>query len=580
MKTKLLEYFKKNNGGKSIKDRSLVDELNTVIELDIPIKQKAALILLGLTEPPKCDCGSKLDFIGPAKSYYTTPFGGWRQFCSKACMHNSQDIVNKRRATNIEKYGFQSFAQTNEFKELASQPWSDSKKDKYNEAYKKTVNEKYGVDHFSKTNEYIQKRNETSIERFGVQNVFQSEAHKQKIKETSIANNGYYGYFSSETGRNMCINNNPMHNPKILEKARITRLKRIFKHIDPEFVDILINKDQDKFKTYIRTIAECCNKNRYAIAARIGISYPALNRYLRVYDMRDEYNLVNQNTSAQELEILNFVKEYCLDAFGADRTILDGKEIDIVIPSRNIGIEVNGIWAHSEHAGNKYPEYHLEKTELAESKGIQLLHIFESEWDDPVKQEIWKSIILNKLGLTTDRIYARKCEIMQINAAEARRFLNNNHLAGFRPAFKHLGLYYNGKLVSVMSFGKSLYQKEETWEVVRFASLINTVVVGALSKLIKHSNIDNLICYADRRFSSMLSTSYSNLFNNITTTPSNWFGFRHGERVLSHRLSYTKEKVMKLLGAEYDQTISVFDNMVKNNYDRIWDSGNIKYSNR
>lgn len=573
LKDKLSKYAADNPNCKSIKDSVLKEELGN------PVKQNAALILLDLTEPPKCHCGGDLEFIGPAKAYYTTQFGGWRQYCSTKCMQSDPNIVNKRRNTNLKRYGVTSFAQTDQFKEEASKPWTDEKKAKYKESYTKTAIEKYGVEHFSKTDEYLIKRTQTNQERYGVDNVGQSEEKKAKIKETSIANNGYHGFFSSEAGLDFCRNNNPMQNPEIRERAVITRLKRDYAHVDLEFVDILINKDLNRFQKYIRNVAEQCNKNRYAIARKIGISYSCLNNYFRHYGMRDEFNLVNQNTSAQELDILAFVKEHCPDAFGSDRTILEGKEIDILIPSKNLGIEVNGIWAHSEYEGKKYPTFHLEKTELAESKGIQLLHILESEWADEVKQEIWKSIILNKLGMTIDRIYARKCELKEITATESRQFLNKNHLAGFRPASKHLGLFHNDQLVSVMSFGKSLYQKKETWEVVRFASLINTIVVGALSKLVKHSGIDNLICYADRRFSSPLTGAYSTVFNNFETTTPNWFGFRHGERVLSHRLSYTREKVMGMLGESYNPELSVFDNMIVNKYDRIWDSGNIKYSN-
>ena len=44
-----------------------------------------------------------------------------------------------------------------------------------------------------------------------------------------------------------------------------------------------------------------------------------------------------------------------------DRTILGGKEIDILIPSYSLGIEYDGLYFHSEKDG-KGPEYHYNKT--------------------------------------------------------------------------------------------------------------------------------------------------------------------------------------------------------------------------
>ena len=70
--------------------------------------------------------------------------------------------------------------------------------------------------------------------------------------------------------------------------------------------------------------------------------------------------------------------------------------MDIYIPSKNIAIEYYGIYWHSELYVDK--DYHLNKTELCNDKGVKLIHIFEDEWVN--KQDIVKSRLKNLFGLT------------------------------------------------------------------------------------------------------------------------------------------------------------------------------------
>ncbi|MCD8208271.1 MAG: hypothetical protein LUD72_10075 [Bacteroidales bacterium] len=76
-----------------------------------------------------------------------------------------------------------------------------------------------------------------------------------------------------------------------------------------------------------------------------------------------------QRLSYAEDELYAFIKNLCPDAIRNDRAILDGQEIDILVPSLNIGIEYNGLIWHSEAFG-KGREYHLNKTALCEQKGV------------------------------------------------------------------------------------------------------------------------------------------------------------------------------------------------------------------
>src|SRR5690606_14629085 len=109
-----------------------------------------------------------------------------------------------------------------------------------------------------------------------------------------------------------------------------------------------------------------------------------------------------------------FCKQYEKNILVNDRKILNGLELDIVIPEKKIAIEYNGLFHHiwrpneSSFSARKDKNYHLFKTEECERQGYQLIHIFSDDWKN--NNELIKSMILNKLGLTPKRIYARNCE--------------------------------------------------------------------------------------------------------------------------------------------------------------------------
>lgn len=109
--------------------------------------------------------------------------------------------------------------------------------------------------------------------------------------------------------------------------------------------------------------------------------------------------------------------------------------------------------------------------------GIQLYQIFDIEYNDVVKKDIWLSMIRNKLGLSR-RIYARKCEIKLPSKLEAKKFINENHMQGGDvPSNLVFGLYYDDELVSLMSFGKSRFNKSYDYELLRFCNRKNISVI-------------------------------------------------------------------------------------------------------
>jgi hypothetical protein len=282
------------------------------------------------------------------------------------------------------------------------------------------------------------------------------------------------------------------------------------------------------------------------------------------------------NLSIGENEVRDFIEGL---GFKTEKINIDKKEIDIYINEKKIGIEYNGLYWHSSAFKNR--KYHQNKTELCENNNIQLLQVFEDEWI--YKKEIVKSIIRAKLGLSENHIYARKCEIMKIETKVCGKFLNENHLQGSVGSNIKYGLYYNGELVSVMTFGKkraSMGVKTRIvgeFEMIRFANKLNTTVVGGASKLLKHfiktNNPASILTFADRRYSN--GGLYKKLgFTHINNSNPSYYYFKQHGLKREFRFKYRKDILVK---DGFDPSKTEFQIMEERNYYRIYDCGCMKF---
>lgn len=287
--------------------------------------------------------------------------------------------------------------------------------------------------------------------------------------------------------------------------------------------------------------------------------------------------------SNEEQEVADYVQSlYNGEIKRSVRHIVGSKkQIDILLLDKNIAIEYNGIKWHSEHESGKDELYHISKTNMCESQNIQLLHINSDEWKDKNKQEIWKSIISSKL-CKTNKIYARKCTIKEVGTHEAQNFINDNHLQGYAGAKYKLGLYYHNELVLVMTFSKARYSNMDMWELIRLASLKYTTVVGGMSKLLNYFNKiynkENLsiLSYADRRYSIGKSYKSVGFIQTGVTPPGYSYFYKTSYHIMFSREKFMKHKLKHILPL-FDDSLTEWENMKNNGYDRIWNCGNLTF---
>ena len=246
---------------------------------------------------------------------------------------------------------------------------------------------------------------------------------------------------------------------------------------------------------------------------------------------------------------------------------------------------MNGNYWHSEKYKGK--KYHLDKTILSESKGIRLIQIMDDEWMN--KKDIVKSKICHILNINRNltKIYARKCFIKEITAKEKKDFLNKNHIQGSDSSCINLGLFTkdNNTLISVMTFckpRKSLGQNSNKYdyELSRFASDINYVVVGGFSKLFSFfkNNYDwkKIITYADRRWSQGNVYLKNGWIHTHDSKPNYWYVDKN-LKTRHHRYNFRKQVLKDKFPNIFDSNLTEFEIMDKTKYFRVWDCGNMVF---
>lgn len=317
--------------------------------------------------------------------------------------------------------------------------------------------------------------------------------------------------------------------------------------------------DKDKF-------TEMYNEHGFdGLIALIGCHYTFM------YRITLEYGLRVKSRSMAEAELSEYISSLGVTCTLNDRTVIAPKELDVYVASHQLAIEYDGIFWHS--SGSKATDLiksdHVNKTNECERSGVHLLHIFENEWRDPIKQDIWKSVISHKLG-KSKRVYARKCELRDIDNKTANDFCEAHHLQGGVGASFSKGLFLDGELIQVAMFGTPRFNRTAKLELLRLCSKKFICVVGGASKLLKGMS---LISYANRRWS--FGNVYETMgMERVAVTKPGYFYIVDG--VLKHRSGYMKH----MLGAKlekFDSDLSESENCYANGLRRIWDCGNILY---
>lgn len=464
----------------------------------------------------------------------------------------------KIKSTNRKKWGVDYFSQT----------------DEYTEKFKSTMNDRYGVDYAQQSDDIKKKTKKTNLEKFGFENPFMDyEMINHKFKEKwGVEHPSKSKEIKEKIEKTKEKNNTSLSSPKIREKIKETNKLRYGSN-SPMQSDILRDNIISNDVNYIRYLNENISEFRCDLGKN-HIFYITSSGYHN----RKRSNLpictvcnpiaIGDSQSIKEKEVYNFIKSNYKGKI--IKSYRDGLESDIYLSDLKIGFEFNGLYWHSEEWKDKW--YHLNKTKHFNKKDIKIIHIWEDDWT--FKTNIVKSQIKNKIGITENKIFARKCEVKEIKDSKiATKFLNENHIQGRVNSKLKIGLYYKDELVSLMTFDNYEGRKKMpigNWNINRFCNKLNTNVVGGASKLlayfIKNYDVNRIISYADRDWSE--GNLYKRLgFSKISESNPDYKYIVENKRI--HKSRFRKSRLNTNLSESLE--------MKKSQIPRIWDCGKIKW---
>ena len=551
-------------------------------EVDGPLKEKIYLYKHNLLERPKCPvCGNTVKFIDGTKGYC--------KYCCSKCSNSDPNKIQLTKYNNIKKYGVKNISQLKSIKEKKKETSlknygveNPSKSKEIRERVKTTILNKYGVEHPSQSNKIKEKYINTMLDKYGVEHPSQLDSVKEKKKETSLKNYGVEHPSQSnvikekkkETNLKNYGYESPMMCDCVKNKIKEKQIEK-YKKDHPDIIDIFEDNGERFYKCLCGdNQCQLCQEKTFIIHKSLYHS----RRYQNIEKctIKNPIDHKSKDTSL-ELFVQNILDEYNIQYVKNNR-ICGNLELDIYIPSKNIGIECNGIYWHSDKIKSK--EYHYNKYKLYKDNGIQVITI----WEDWIKTkpEILRSILLSKLGIINNKILARQCIIKCVTSNESKDFLIKNHIQGNNNSSIRLGLYYGNELVSLMCFSKkrkNMMGKEsvnDEWELTRFCNKLNTIVVGGASKLlnyfIKNNKFTKLISFASHDISNGKLYETLGFIKESEIKSSYWYVDNYFIRY--HRYCFRKSELVK---KGYNEKLSEFQIMDSLPYLRIYDSGQSKY---
>lgn len=466
---------------------------------------------------------------------------------------------------------------------------------------KEAVRAKHGVDNVMQVKEIAKKSKETYEERYGKETRLKNfDAIKQEYQVNSPFQVRDIRNKAMKTLQDTYGVTNPMHIPEAKQKNVASRLLETYKtrilnntYAEPlfsaeEFCTHGYWKDglEPGLKDSLRLYPYRCKSCKQAFSC--GVIYDnGFSKLAISFPRCPKCNPENQSRSSYEITLVEELSKHYSGPILTNYKYDNQREIDIYFPEAKLGVEINGLYWHSDRF--KSPSYHIDKTEEVKALGIRLFHLFPERDDFQGKRlRLITTKILNLLEADqAKKVPARKCSIRELTADAANSFYEENHIQGkFIGGKLHLGLYHDDELVAAMSFSKpragisSSSSGISTWELVRYATSMNSRVQGGFSKLLKyflrgHSG-SRIISYADLSYSVPEKNIYiSNGFTLLKRAEPSYFYSKN--EVKYGRYSLRKSELKKKFPEVYDEGKTEYEIATELGFSRVWNCGNLVY---
>lgn len=419
----------------------------------------------------------------------------------------------KTKETLKAKYGVENISQVKEIANKISKAWKSKSREDIAERTSKTKQtkfERYGDENYVNREKQVN----TVLERYGVDNYSKTKECQEKTINTNLKK---YGCERATQNTEVSKKISDAWRHKTKEELREIENKRIKTNLEVYGSSYSINSKEIRDKA----IATCLEK--------YGVPYNCLTP-----------GCINANPSLISKINLRFRDK--LNSYGIENKMeftIGKYSFDFKVG--NVLLEINPTYTHNSTYSTtigkmminpKEQDYHYNKTKLAIDNGYRCIHIW--DWDD--EDKIIQSLLPRKV------LYARNLQLKEVNLEDTAVFLNQYHLQNSCLGQDiRLGLYSGDELIEVMTFGKSRYNKNYEYEILRLCTKNQYNVVGGAEKLFSYfiSKYDpkSIISYCDdSKFSGNVYIKLGMRQKGNNNPSKHWFNPRTGRHITDNLL--------------------------------------------
>lgn len=237
-----------------------------------------------------------------------------------------------------------------------------------------------------------------------------------------------------------------------------------------------------------------------------------------------------------------------------------------------------GMYWHSEQFKDR--KYHMDKFNAARDAGIHLMQVYDIEWKDEHRRNILMSLLDVAAG-NVKRVGARKLSLEKLPHNDANAFFDINHWQGATRCSDAYALVDDtGAIVQCMYVRSAVFYKQPTFEITRLCTAHGVVVPGGASKLLKafiaEHNPERIISYTDNRL--FMGSCMQRLGFKMSDNPQvgyMWYD-PSTDRAVSRYAAF-KNNLPKLLGTQFNPSLSQNVNMHNCGWVRVFDAGQTQW---
>ena len=507
--------------------------------------------------------------------------------CCISCAQSDPNYQAQLRVRNKAKYGVEWANQTDSAKQHASQAalsMSKSAKRRKLEKCRKTCKERYGQTNVSKVKSIQDKKSQTNKSK----TLEEKQAIIAKTKKTKLERYGDENYVNSKQISKTHKSFSPAKQHKIAERRKrtcqekygvdhVTQAESIINRMRKSSILTRRTSTYENILCKIEGLTPLFTCEHYCEHSLEQLEWhcdACGNDFLaKGYPRCLNCNPLHGSASRTECEIVNFLKSiYTGEIVTNTRDIISPRELDIYLPELKLAIEYDGLYWHSENLGSPN-DYHFTKTNECNKLGTRLIHIFEHEW--VTMQDVVKSKLTNIILGT--KIKYSDIKVAEIDSETAHYFMSEHEFSYSNKFTKAYGLFADRLLSAVITVTKLKSNAAYDWEITNIS--YDKIDISALGMIISRFESEHhptsIKLKIDRRWRS-IDIGSSLGFTFVKIEKPNCYYMKNGDKTMK-LISANKINMhsLKSLVNSIDLSMTISENLMSNNYLKIYDAGTI-----